>query len=259
MVTKILKHELYAIFRVLIFFGIAVLAFAVAGRVLIAVMLGSADGTAGLLFVLVVMFYIFAICALIGAAYALGISRFYKTLFTGEGYMTLSLPVTPSQLITGKLLSSLIAVFAATALSFLSMLIFLAGWSASAMQEFYDLFGEIGNAIATIAWNDPWLVVEGVVNLVVTLPMILLLLFFVISVGQLFTSRRKLATFGFAVGLYIAYSIISSLLMPHFAYLSVNVSTHLVSWIQIVIKIAIDVGCFLATRYIIKNKVNLVI
>ncbi len=261
MVGKILKHELYAIFRVLVFFAVAVVVFSAAGRILLAVLLGSdsgESGMAGILLFLVVMFYIFSISALIFAAYALGINRFYKTLFTGEGYMTLSLPVTPVQLIWGKLLSSIIAVVAATAVSAVSVVIFMVGWNASAMQMLYDAFGVIGNQIAAVVGSDPWAVAESVVNIIVTAPMILLVIFAVISVGQLFTSHRRAIAFVIFIGIYIAYSIISSLLMPVFADLAESVSMHLVSWIQIAIKAAIDVGCFFLVKYIIKNKVNLI-
>ena len=120
--VKLLKHELIALFRVLVFFAAAVVVFAVIGRILLAVEIG--DVGQGLLTLLFILFYVFAICALVVAAWVLGISRFYKTLFTGEGYMTLSLPVSPTRIICAKLLSSLIAMFAACIVSALSLCIF---------------------------------------------------------------------------------------------------------------------------------------
>ena len=83
--VKLLKHELIALFRVLVFFAAAVVVFAAIGRILLAVELKDlGNGSSGMLSLFFILFYVFAIMALVIAAWALGISRFYKTLFTGE-------------------------------------------------------------------------------------------------------------------------------------------------------------------------------
>lgn len=260
MVRKLLKHELYALSRVLVFLAAAVLLFAVTGRILISVVAAQTgdSSVADTLLILIIMFYVFAIFALVIGAYALGINRFYKTLFTGEGYMTLSLPVTPVQLIVGKLLSSLIAIFAAFAVSVISMLIFLVGWNIDVMQMIYQTLGALGETISQVISLDPLSFFERLLCYIFEIPMFLLVVFAVISVGQLFNSHRKAVTFGILIGVYVVWNILSTALMPQFMNLETYVSVHLANWIKILIYAAIDVGSFFFIKYIIKNKVNLI-
>lgn len=260
MVGKLLKHELYALFRVLVFLAAAVLLFAVTGRILIAVVAAQTgeSNITNTLLILIVMFYMFAIFALVFGAYALGISRFYRTLFTGEGYMTLSLPATPVQLIVGKLLSSLIAIFAAVAVSALSALIFLVGWDISVMQMIYEALGALGETLSQLISLDPLSFFESLLGYIFEIPMFLLIAFSVISVGQLFNSHRKPITFGILIGVFIVYDILSTSLIPQFIMLETYVSVHLSNWIKILVCAGIDVGSFFFIKYIIKNKVNLI-
>ena len=258
--VKLLKHELIALFRVLVFFAAAVVVFAVIGRILLAVDTARAanEGTA-LLSLLFILFYVFAICALVLAAWALGVSRFYKTLFTGEGYMTLSLPVSPMGIIWAKLLSSLIAMFAACIVSILSLCIFFIGLPS-------DFWSELGIdlLISFRMWFDsivaaPGEFVEELILSIVTIPVTLLIVYSCISVGQLFTSHRKLMTFVIIIGLYIVAQLLSLYAIQPIYVMAEKVSVHLYLWLQILFVTALDVGCFFLVRYILKNKVNLIV
>ena len=158
MVRKLMKHELYALFRILIFFAAAVVIFAVIGRLLVAATLerGSVGGTMTLLFVLVIFFYVTAIALFVGVAWGLGISRFYKTLFTGEGYMTLSLPAKPTQILAAKMLSAFVAMAFASVVSILSLFIFFIGWNAQIMQTISEALSELARIIGEVmAQGEP--------------------------------------------------------------------------------------------------------
>lgn len=260
MVGKLMKHELHALFRILLFFAVAVLVLAVAGRILIQVAFAGGSESTPLesLTIFVMMFYIMAISAFALVAYVLGINRFYRTLFTGEGYMTLSLPATATQLIWAKLLSALIGVFFASAVSGLSLVIFLVGWDAETMQAITEVFGFMANGLSMLAQAEPLLFFEGIVLSLVSLPMGLLVIFAIISLGQLFTSHRKLATFIIFIGLYFVVNSVSSMLLVTIVEFIINVSPHLIMWLFIIIFAGIDVGCFFLIRYILRNKVNLI-
>lgn len=258
--VKLFKHELIALFRVLTFFAAAVVVFAVIGRILLAVDISKAASEgAALLTLLFILFYVFAIGALVIAAWALGISRFYKTLFTGEGYMTLSLPVSPMGIIWAKLLSSLIAMFAACLVSALSLCIFFIGLPA-------DLLSEIGVEILVSiqSWFDgivaaPGLFVEELLLFIVSVPVTLLLIYACISLGQLFTNHRKLMTFVIILALYIVGQMLSLYALTPIYSMAFETSVHLYTWIQIILVTALDIGCFFLVRYILKNKVNLIV
>lgn len=257
--VKLLKHELIALFRVLLFISIAVIVFAVIGRIMLAVFPDSASGVNSVLLVLIITFYVFAIFALVFAAWGLGISRFYKTLFTGEGYMTLSLPVSPTGIICAKLLSSIIAMFAACIVSVLSLCIFFIGMPS-------DILSEIGLNISVSfqMWFEdivaaPGQFVEELLLFIVGVPVSLLLVYACISVGQLFTNHRKLMTFVVVLGLYIVGQILSVFAVVPIYETAAEVSIHLYLWVQILFVTALDVGCFFLVRYILKNKVNLIV
>ncbi len=258
--VKLLKHELIALFRVLVFFAVAVVVFAAVGRILLAVDLSSAENEwAALLSLLFILFYVFAICALVIAAWSLGISRFYKTLFTGEGYMTLSLPISPMGIIWAKLLSSLIAMFAACIVSALSLCIFFIGLPS-------DFLSELGVEILVSfqMWFDsivaaPLEFFEELVLFIVTIPVTLLLIYACISLGQLFTEHRKLMTFVIIIGLYIAAQLLSIYAIQPIYDAALKVSVHLYLWLKILVVTALDVGSFFLVRYILKNKVNLIV
>lgn len=262
--VKLMKHELYALFRILVFIAAAVVLFAVLSRVLISINLSGDRATEvqSVLLLLVIMFYIIAICALIFVAWGLGISRFYKTLFTGEGYMTLSLPVSADRLIWSKLLSSLIAMAFATAVSALSLLIFFIGWDAAVMQAIGASFGELFQAIYDSFRAEPLLLTEQLAIGIASIPMMLLLVYALICVGQLFTSRRSAMIFLIVLAAYALYMFFSVLVSAPFAnYLHEQVpayAEHILNCIRLVCVLAIDVGCFFLVRYILRNKVNLI-
>lgn len=260
MVAKLIKHELHALFRILLFFAAGVVVLAVAGRILIYFAFSAGSGSSALssLTIFVIMFYILAISAFTLAAYILGINRFYRTLFTGEGYLTLSLPASAVQLIWAKLLSALIGVFFASVVSGLSLTVFLVGWNVQTMEAITAVFSFIADAIGFIAKAEPLLFFEGIVLFLVMLPMWLLIIFAIISIGQLFTSHRKLATFLIFIGFYFVVNAVSSMLLAPMMLWFADMSLHLVMWIYILGSAAVDVGCFFLIRYILRNKVNLI-
>ena len=254
--VKLLKHELIALFRVLLFFAAAVVVFAAIGRIILAFDPAWENGALSILFVL---FYVFAILALVIAAWALGISRFYKTLFTGEGYMTLSLPVSSVGIIWAKLISSLLAMLFAAAVSLLSVFIFFIGVDSQIIPILGD---EI--SISFQMWFEeiaaaPGLFVEQLLLFILAIPAGTLALYACISLGQLFTSHRKAMTFLIVVAFYIATNIISTLCLIPIYGAAGEVSEHLVMWISILLVGALDAGSFFLIRYILRNKVNLIV
>lgn len=259
MVGRLMKHELYALFRVLVFLYAAVILFAVLLRISIPAgeVYSNEQASVVLIFSL---FYVYAIFAAILAATIMGISRFFKTIFTREGYLTLSFPVTPSQLIWAKLLSALIASYTSVIVCVLSAFIFFAGWNE-------DLYLEIGNAISQLLSgfgaylsSDPLLILESVLTCIALIPMSMLYFYLIASVGQLFTKNRKGMTALLVIGSSFVLSLLNALVyQPLLSACSYYVSLHLANWINIVLMFAIDVGCFLLVRYILLHKVNLIL
>lgn len=255
MVRKLLKHELYCIFRVAFVPAIIMVLLAIIARVSL-----ISDNNGGGATVLLILCFVYAVLATLGVCYFFGISRFFKSLFTGEGYMTLSLPVTADQLIVSKLVSSVITMFAGIIACTLASCIFLIGLPQ-------EVFAEIGNVmegmeiVMSDMWtSDPALGVEMILMIILSIPAGFLEFYFVMCVAQLFTVKnRKTIAVLLYIGIAFAWSMLdTTLISPMLENITENVSPHLTMWLEIIFTAALDVGCYLFVRYILKNKVNLI-
>ncbi|MGN0817457.1 MAG: hypothetical protein ACI4L9_00685 [Candidatus Coproplasma sp.] len=254
MVKKLLKHELYCIFRAAFIPAIVMVLLAILSRISLTV---SGENTAAFMLVL---FYVYTVLATLCVCFFFGISRFYKSLFTGEGYMTLSLPVTADQLIVSKLLSSVITMVFGIAACVLSSCIFLIGLPEEFYVEIGNVIGSMGGLISDIWVSEPLLVVEYVIYTILSIPAGFLEFYFVMSIAQLFTVKnRKLIAVLLYIGIAFVWSMLdTTLISPMLDNLSTNVSPHLTIWLEIIFTAAIDVVSYLVVRYILKNKVNLI-
>lgn len=262
MVGKLMKHELRAIFRVLMWFMIAAALLSVLARVIFALHADERAGGAGgailtLATVSVLSFWYLSMIALLFAGTLLCLVRYFKSLFTGEGYMTFSLPVTPTKLLIAKFLSAFIVTCVCTAEIVLCVFIALPwGGMMGNLLEF------LADSIAGLwghYFNEPLYIAEMVLIIIVSLPASLVYLFLVASIGQLFSKHRVgltlLLYFGSSFALSMAYSI---LLVP-LLMLTDLLSPHFLIWLAIVLIAGFDVGGFFLIRYILSRKVNLVV
>lgn len=255
MVKKLIKHELYCIFRAAFIPAVVMILLAILAR--LSLVVGDEDNSAA--FVLV-LFYVYAVLATLGVCYFFGISRFFKSLFTGEGYMTLSLPVTADQLIISKLLSSIITMAFGFAACALSSCIFLIGLPQEIYAEIGSVIEGMGVLFSDMWTSEPLLAVEMVFYLILSIPAVFLEFYFVMCVAQLFTVKnRKLIAVLLYIGIAFVWNMLdTTLISPMLDAITENVSVHLTMWIQIIFTAALDVGFYLFVRYILKNKVNLI-
>ena len=254
MVRKLLKHELIALFRVVYIPAIVMIALAVLLRISIA---GANEDTTAFV-VMLGVFYVFALLATELVCFAVSVSRFYKSFFSGEGYMTLSLPATASQLIWAKLLSALVAMLFGTVACVLSGCIFFIGLPEGFFAILAEIFGELGELIAMAIRQEPMLLVEAIIQFIVMIPAGLLVFYLVISIAQLFTTKnRKGMIFLIYFGGAFICGIVSSLVVEPLNDLMMAVSYHLAMWMSILFYAAVDVGSFFIVRHILTHKVNM--
>ena len=253
MVGKLIKHELFSIARIgAIPAGIMVL-LAILARIMIATSSIS-------LAVIILMFYIFSVIATLIIGYLFGIQSFYQSLFTGNGYLTLSLPVTADQLIWSKLISAITIMFASIIITILSALIFFIGLPAETLEAMYEGVSIMGDIIAEYVKIDALLVFETILMIIISIPMSFLVFYAVMSIGQLFTVKnRKHIAILLYVGLIFGWSILSQFAIEPIFELTTKVSIHFTMWLRIVFNAGITVGCYFIVRYIIRNKINLLV
>lgn len=251
MVGKLIKHELFSTVRIASIPAAVMVLLAILARIMIET---SSVGLA----VTIVMFYVFSVIATALIGYFFGIHSFYQSLFTGNGYLTLSLPITADQLIWAKLISAIIVMFASIIICILSTCIFFIGLPAELIDEIKESFNYLGQIINQFANGEPLFFFELVLLFIVGIPMSFLVFYAVMSVGQLFTVKNRK---GIAIALYIAlifvWSVINQTIISTIDDKMIEVSIHLYMWVKIVFYALVNVGCYFLVRYIIKNKVNL--
>jgi len=206
MVKKLFKHELLAYTRVLIPVYSIVLGFSVICRLIQvfetdSILFDILNGSA-------VFAYVVAVVVCLVAASIFSIVRFYKNLFTGEGYLSFTLPVTTNQHLWVKLLTAVLWDVVSLVTALVSACIITAG----------DLFTEIMKAAAYLWGQIPEHIGMHLVFYVLEFLCILLfatvyehlLIYTCISAGQLFRKNRILAAVGVYYGLYIVLQVIST-------------------------------------------------
>lgn len=173
---------------------------------------------------------------LVGVTYGtliyLGV-HFYKTMYTDEGYLTHTLPVTKNQLLVSKILVSGIwnlIVSAAVILSVCGLLIFMISavmpadltWGdiIETLEENWDAFmsvlkDELG--VNLVQW-----IVLMLVTFLLTPFLSMIVLFGAISIGQLFTKHRVLMAIVCYGGIMILSMVVSSVVQSITSMQSLN-------------------------------------
>lgn len=147
--------------------------------------------------------------------------RFYKNLFTDEGYLMHTLPVTCNQLIWGKFFIFLFWLVVSGILVSLCGTALLLAWDQALDLNILETFRELGQALHDYGFvklmgelNEACRTITGlpvlifailyVLSIIINIFHVILTPYFAISIGQLF-SRFKLAA---SIGIYIAILII---------------------------------------------------
>ena len=270
MVKKLFKHEFIYYFRTFALFLPIVLVIGIMARVfrffenfdsvLVDIVIFSSTS------MLVV-----ACFALIMLSVVVAVVRFYKNMYSAEGYLTFTLPVNNAQHIFVKLLTAICC----QAICLLTVI--LATTIASSGEPLKDLvlaltagisefFEEIG-AVSFIAF-----VFDIIVILLLSVVGNMLLYYACITVGQMAKKNRILMAVGAYFVYYVATQIISTVIVMVFVMLGMTgvfdgivmwlddhmiLTMHLAMGVSIVIYAAMAVAFWYVTQWIMTKKLNL--
>lgn len=268
MVKKLFKHEFLAYARVMPVIYIILLTIATAGRIIqffendsvpyeiISVFSGITYG---------VSVFVAAIFCL-----AFAVTRFYKNLFTHEGYLSFTLPVTAAQHIWVKVITAV----AFTGITW--VVILLSGCVITAGEMLTEIIKAVDYIwVKLYELADFHVVIIGLEFVVLLLVSALsgtLLYYTFISIGQLFKKNRVLAAVGAYFVWYIITQVISTVFAVVFTLLAETAffdniyqwiaihpyaSIHIGMWGCILLSGILAAGCFAAVRGIISKKLNL--
>lgn len=182
------------------------------------------------------------------------INRFSKNIFGREGYLTLTLPVTSHQIILSKFVASFIC-----SLFNLIILIFGIAILIVPMVDFKDVVETLSKVIKAEYILDNAFILS---YLLVSSLASILLLYFAISIGQLFSNRRGLMAFIAYFTLMILFSVATTYLnLKVFGFESTSevlpYKEHVYLYVIIVEEFVEMLICYLGTHFIIKNKLNI--
>lgn len=251
MVGKLIKHDLIALFRLLLFISCFALGFAILARIFMT------TGSSFWLFMFIMSLW--ASIALMFVASIGSIVRFYKSLFTGQGYMTFSLPVSVTKLLIAKLLSAIIATVVGVAVFIVCMLILMSGLPAEQLQSVMNGVKELFENIGVMLSYDPLISIETILLIIISIPMGLLQYYLCLSIGQLFSKHRV----GWSYAIIILSNIVLNILFAYCLMPIVDtfaeINPHLALWTVIIVFAGLDVGYFFLIRYLLSHKLNLLV
>ncbi len=251
MVGKLLKHDLISLFRMILYLSCFAIGFAIISRILMATEQGIT--------ILFVILSLYISLALVFAAFIGSIVRFYKSLFTGEGYMTFSLPVSVTKLLISKLLSAFIATLAGIVVFVVCFFIIMSGIPAESFEEVMEIIEILFDELGAYMSYDPLLTVEFILLIIISVPMGLLQYFVCLSLGQMFSKHRVGWSVGIIILSNVVLSILSSYCLNPILNAAMEFNVHLALWLNIIVYAGLDVGYFFLTRYLLTHKLNLLV
>ncbi|MBO5373620.1 MAG: hypothetical protein J6A75_13020 [Lachnospiraceae bacterium] len=208
MLGKLYKHEFKETAKPLIPLNLVLIVFTIIG----AIMLGTdilQNESFEILAVTCMMLYIMSIFTVFIVTMVYLTIRFYKTMYSRQGYLTHTLPVSTGSIINTKIIVSSLWMFVSMIITGMSVFILVkvtAGseLDAAAFQEAVTVFPEIfGMELAEFVI---WMIVLCVISCIASV----LMLFVSLSIGQLFHQHRVLASIIAYVVIYIIQQIIGT-------------------------------------------------
>ncbi|MBQ6152292.1 MAG: hypothetical protein IJJ15_00885 [Ruminococcus sp.] len=271
MVRKLVKYDFVSFFRLLFPVQMIILGIALINRLiqLFEVEKSSAYTT---VFVSSIVLLVIACIVSLVMTLILSVVRFYQGLYSTEGYLSHTLPVTPSQHIFAKLLVSLLFV-AGTVLT-----IFLAICIATCGEVNIELFKAagylLGKGFNEIGFQMILYMLEILVYAVLWISNVLMVFYFCLSIGQLVPRKKILLAFGVLFGLYIIIQIIGTAgiiivtvspdwfealyeAVSQFSEAHPNLFFHLVMTGSILMQLIEIAVFFIISKTIMKKKLNL--
>lgn len=219
-----------------------------------------------------ITFYIIMLVGVVYAALIYLVVRFYRTMYTDEGYLLHTLPVTKHQILISKIFVSSVwmyliyfAMYASLAFFVLSLVnVFTSDsvWLSlpSYLGTFQEFMGEF-----THLFGGGWLV-SYLVLAVLGVPAAVITFFGAVSMGQLFAKHRVLMAIVSYIVIMIASSVLRSFFQGSLALTSATfIQTgadigHYMMVIansQMIASLLIAAGCYIASYYITSRNLNL--
>ena len=199
--------------------------------------------------------------------------RFFKHLFSDEGYLTFTLPVKRNQLIASKLIVGSIATISTAILTLINALIiilttfknefFYKGWFEDVKEVLIPFLETHGT------FNVVFSIIEVVIICILSIILTVLFTYLCITVGAVISKKAKLAS---AIGIYYGASSLMTIFMYIFYFFGIdalnawiialpeNLESAIVPMILLLLIITVLLLCFVIytlINWFVDRKLNL--
>ncbi len=228
----------------------------------------SSDVTTDLSIVLTLftLFTGFIVWAGVVGLFIVNIVRFYRTMFTDEGYLTLTLPVSTAALVMAKYLVGFVIMAAGTALAIILYSMMLAPLTSDyGLSASTTILAMLSGSFGFFDDQAPAAVAAGAVNAIVGIGYQLGLAYLALTMGAWLAKRHKVAA---AVGIYLGISWLLSLVFSvanvlalvgigDYGWETVTMMTGAVSVAQMVCYAVMAAACVALSVFLVRRKVDL--
>ncbi len=262
MLGRIIKHEIKASYKLIIILNVVMLITAIIGSFIFSIVANTDtpdDFTIFFSTSVSIMIYIFAILISVFGTQIYIAVRFYKSCFSHQGYLTFTLPLSPTQILNAKLFVGLIWTlvnFLLTAFSiFILTIPFL---NETDFREFIALvaneFGFGTDAFSVIIRYILVIIIGGISSI--------LMIYSSICFGQLLAKNKVLG----AIASYAAISIILqtiSTIVSFRTLFSVSTTLNSIDYfnsildLSLILSIVLTIVLYILSVFIINKKLNL--
>lgn len=260
MLAKLMKYEFKATSRLLVPLYLILLLFSIINRFVFRP--DSNNGAVQVINALLMFSYILLIFTVLIVTVIYMIARFYKNLLTDEGYLMFTLPAKAHQLITSKLLVTVIWFIMSIVIILISL--FIAFATADSMPA---VMNEIRNARIefnrAFGGNTPLLIIEMIIMCLLSLVVNILLIYVSIALGQSFTKHKIIGSFGAYMVIYTIIQFVMLILIVILGGVTprdidmLSVLPKVFFPMAIVMLVIMGACCYLGTNHIFKKKLNL--
>lgn len=260
MLGKLIKHEWKAVGKVLAIMHVALILMAIIGKIMLSI---DVLREAWPMWSALLCLYVISVIAVGVGTHIYLAMRFYKNMYTDEGYLSFTLPVKPWEHIFSKTLVSSIwilidgVVIAASIL----ILVMYKGMGTDFLQGWNELMVELASDGVFVSWK----VIQFIITAILSLIGMPLTYYFSISIGQLFNSHKMLASvvvyFVTINVMQIVSTVISAGFMIGITETTINIESASmyggILTIGMIEQIVVTVGFWLITNFIMNKKLNL--
>ncbi len=210
MLGKLLKHDFIATWKV----PVALDAVLIILGILTAFMMQSIHhveesfGMSLFMFSFFGVFYIGIIAANVVTLIYLVI-RYYRNLYTSEGYLTFTLPVKTDMIVHSKVITGSVWVFLSYLCTFISLFIAGVGFIKSMDIPFDEIKAGFMEINKVMGFTDPGLMATLIFAILITPIAGVLCMYFSVSIGQLWQNHKVLGSVLCIIALYIINQFLS--------------------------------------------------